>query len=567
MTEQFYRAFEERLRGSRALIKERQTVYLPFIEPLKTLYASCPALDLGCGRGEWLEILRESGFEARGVDLDQGMLEACDALSLPAERGEALETLKLLADESLALISGFHIAEHMPFERLQQLVAEALRVLKPAGLLILESPNAENLVVGTNNFYLDPTHERPIPHLLLSFLTEYTGFARSKLLRLQELPELAKADRVALMNVLAGSSPDYGIVAQKGAPAGQAALFDQAFEKEYGLALDTLARRYDDGLQGELECFRRQLEEAGARSREVEAAFRGSIAQTIQAEVKQAAVETLNETLRQQAQQAASESNALWEQTRQLNAQLQQERQQFEAQLQQERRQFEAQLQQERRQFETQLQQERQQLETQLQQDRQQLNAQLQQDRQQFEAQLHQARQQLEIQKQQDRQQLEEAQRSAHHWHLQANTYEAQAKDVLSSTSWRVTKPLRLVMIGLRRLGRLPAQVMRRLLRPVLARAMRWVMGRPELKRRLVDRLRRYPTLFQHLRLFALNRGLLGPVPMPSMRQNMDMAPPVHHYSSQGAENEQAEDLSSLTPRARQIHMKLKKAIQEKGVH
>ncbi|WP_090730076.1 class I SAM-dependent methyltransferase [Azotobacter beijerinckii] len=525
MTEQFYRAFEERLRGSRALIKERQTVYLPFIAPLKMLYASCPALDLGCGRGEWLEILRENGFEARGVDFDQGMLEGCDTLSLPAEQGEALETLKLLADESLALISGFHIAEHMPFERLQQLVAEALRVLKPAGLLILESPNAENLVVGTNNFYLDPTHERPIPHLLLSFLTEYTGFARFKLLRLQEPPELAKAERVALMNVLASASPDYGIVAQKGAPAGQTALFDQAFEREYGLALDTLARRYDDGLQGELECFRRQLEEAGARSREVEAAFRGSIARTIQAEVKQAAVETLNETLRQQAQQAASESNALREQTRQLNAQLQQERQQFESQLQQER---------------------------------QQLNAQLQQDRQQFEAQLHQARQQLETQKQQDRQQLEEAQRSAHHWHLQANTYEAQAKDVLSSTSWRVTKPLRLLMIGLRRLGRLPTQVMRRLLRPVLARAMRWIMGRPELKRRLVDRLRRHPTLFQHLRLFALNRGLLGPVPIP----------PVHVPIPQGMESEPVEGFSSLmTPRARHIHMQLKKAVQEKGAH
>lgn len=536
MTEQFYRAFEERLRGSRALIKERQTVYLPFIVPLKMLYASCPALDLGCGRGEWLEILRENGFEARGVDLDQGMLEGCDALSLPAEQGEALETLKLLADESLALISGFHIAEHMPFERLQQLVAEALRVLKPAGLLILESPNAENLVVGTNNFYLDPTHERPIPHLLLSFLTEYTGFARFKLLRLQEPPELAKAERVALMNVLASASPDYGIVAQKGAPAGQTALFDQAFEKEYGLALDTLARRYDDGLQGELERFRRQLEEAGARSREVETAFRGSIARTIQAEVKQAAVETLNETLRQQAQQAASESNALWEQTRQLNAQLQQERQQFEAQLQQERRQ----------------------LETQLQQERQQLDSQLQQDRQQFEAQLHQARQQLEIQKQQDRQQLEEAQRSAHHWYLQANAYEAQVKDVLNSTSWRVTKPLRLLMIGLRRLGRLPAQVMRRLLRPVLARAMRWVMGRPELKRRLVDRLRRHPTLFQHLRLFALNRGLLGPVPsflnpQPSTREVL--------------KDKQTEDLSTMSPRARQIYTKLKEAIREKGAH
>jgi O-antigen chain-terminating methyltransferase len=513
MTEHFYRAFEEHLRGSRELIKERQTVYLPFIEPLKMLYASCPALDLGCGRGEWLEILQENGFEGRGIDLDQGMLEACDTLNLAAEQGEALETLKSLADESLVLISGFHIAEHMSFGHLQQLVAEALRVLKPAGLLILESPNAENLLVGSNNFYFDPTHEHPIPHLLLSFLIDYTGFTRSKLLRLQESPELAKAGRVSLMHVLAGASPDYGIVAQKGAPLGQTALFDQAFEKEHGLPLDALARRYDDGLREDLDRFQQQLEESGARSREVEVAFRGSIARTIQAEVKQAAVETLNETLRQQAQQAGSEASVLREQAWQLDVQLRQDRQRFEAELQQANQQFELQR---------------------------------QQDRQQFEVQLQQARQQLD-----------EAQRSAHHWYLQAGTYEAQAKDVLNSTSWRVTKPLRLLMIGLRRLGRWPWRATRRILRPVLGWSMHWVMGRPELKRRLLDRLRRHPVLFQRLRLFALNRGLSGPVPIP----------PVYAPIQQGMENEPGENFSLLTSRARRIHMQLKSAVQEKGAH
>jgi len=503
MTEHFYRAFEERLRGSREEIKARQTVYLPFIAPLKMLYASCSALDLGCGRGEWLEILQENGFEGRGIDLDQGMLEACETLNLAADQGEALEILKSLADESLALISGFHIAEHMPFERLQQLVAEALRVLKPAGLLILESPNAENLLVGSNNFYFDPTHERPIPHLLLSFLVEYTGFARFKLLRLQESPELAKAGRVALMSVLAGASPDYGIVAQKGAPAGQTALFDQAFEKEYGLPLDALAGRYDNGLREDLDRFRQQLEEAGARSREVEVAFRGSIARTIQAEVKQVAVETLNETLRQQVQQAATEASALREQAWQLDVQLRQARQQFEAEL--------------------------------------------QQTRQSLEEQLHQLRQQLD-----------EARRNAHHWYLQAGTFEVQAKDVLNSTSWRVTKPLRLLMISLRRLGRFPWQAMRRMLRPILAWAMRKVMGRPDLKRRLVERLRRHPVLFQHLRLFALNRGLLGPVPIS----------PVHVPVPQRMEDESGEENSLLmTSRARRIHMQLKNAVQGRGAH
>ncbi|MFB8831469.1 hypothetical protein ACE0DR_24615 [Azotobacter sp. CWF10] len=117
---------------------------------------------------------------------------------------------------------------------------------------------------------------------------------------------------------------------------------------------------------------------------------------------------------------------------------------------------------------------------------------------------------QLDVQLQQARQQLAEAQHHAHHWQLQASAYEAQVKDVLNSTSWRVTKPLRVLMMGLRKLGRSPSYLMRRLLRPILARAIRWIMARPGLKQRLADRLRRHPVLFQRLRLFALNRGLLG---------------------------------------------------------
>lgn len=248
----FYRAFEDRHRGSRELIRERQQVYFPFIEPLKELYSERKALDLGCGRGEWLEILQQAGFEPLGVDLDQGMLEACVELGLPVELDDALGALKKLPDESQTLVSGFHIAEHIPFDDLKVLVAEALRVLKPAGLLILETPNAENLIVGAQNFYLDPTHERPIPHLLLSFLTEFTGFNRTKLMRLHEPSELAEGGAVGLMDVLGGTSPDYAIVAQKIALAEQLTTFDDAFSRDYGLALDVLAQRYDVGLDARM---------------------------------------------------------------------------------------------------------------------------------------------------------------------------------------------------------------------------------------------------------------------------------------------------------------------------
>ena len=188
MSDRFYRAFEDRFRGSRELIKSRLRVYLPFIEPLTSIYGTCKAVDLGCGRGEWLELLVESGFEATGVDSDEGMLAACAERALPAERGDAISHLRRLPDNTIAVVSGFHVAEHLSFADLQTLVQEAVRVLKPAGLLILETPNPENLMVGTSGFYCDPTHHRPIPPTLLSFLAEFFGFARLKVLRLQERP-------------------------------------------------------------------------------------------------------------------------------------------------------------------------------------------------------------------------------------------------------------------------------------------------------------------------------------------------------------------------------------------
>jgi SAM-dependent methyltransferase len=249
----FYRAFEDRHRGSRALIKSRVRAYLSFLTPLRTLYGEAAVLDMGCGRGEWLELMGEEGFSAHGVDLDAGMLAACQERGFSVEQSDVLEALKRLPDASQCVVSGFHIAEHVPFTTLQEMVTEALHVLKPAGLLILETPNAENLVVGSCSFYLDPTHQRPLPPLLLSFLTEYAGFTRNKILRLQESPELAAhAARVSLLQVLSGVSPDYAVVAQKSASVEDLALFDGPFAQEYGLTLEALAAQYEDDLRTEL---------------------------------------------------------------------------------------------------------------------------------------------------------------------------------------------------------------------------------------------------------------------------------------------------------------------------
>ena len=252
MSNGFYRAFEERHRGSRELIKSRLEAYLPFILPLKNFTTSPRSLDLGCGRGEWLELLTENGFDAYGVDLDDEMLKACRQLGLKSKKIDAVKYLKKEADESHDLVSGFHIAEHLPFEKLQTLVSEALRVLKPAGLMILETPNPENIVVGSKSFYIDPTHERPIPSELLSFVVEHAGFFRVKVVRLQESKDLASNVRLSLMNVLAGASPDYSVVAQKHAEPDVIEHFDSAFSKEYGIALDFLADNYDRQVENRL---------------------------------------------------------------------------------------------------------------------------------------------------------------------------------------------------------------------------------------------------------------------------------------------------------------------------
>ena len=174
MSNKFYRDFENYFRGSRELIKERLSIYIPYLALLKENLEHCgPALDIGCGRGEWLEILNSQSFVSHGVDIDEGMLEDCLSRGLSVEKSDALEYLKGLPDSSCSIITGFHIVEHIPFEYLRDVIDESHRVLMPGGVLILETPNPENLVVATRNFYIDPTHTKPIPPALLLYLVDY----------------------------------------------------------------------------------------------------------------------------------------------------------------------------------------------------------------------------------------------------------------------------------------------------------------------------------------------------------------------------------------------------------
>ncbi|HCB1497667.1 TPA: class I SAM-dependent methyltransferase [Klebsiella michiganensis] len=261
MGSSFYRSFEERHRGSVEDIKGRLSFYLPFLTRLKTLYPDGVIADIGCGRGEWLEILNENAIANVGVDLDDGMLARAQEAGLNVQKMDCLQFLEQQEDESLIALTGFHIAEHLPFEVLQQLVKHTLRVLKPGGLLILETPNPENLSVGSCSFYMDPTHHHPLPPPLLEFLPIHYGFNRAITVRLQEKDVLKAANAsVRLVDVLKGVSPDYSIIAQKDAQPELLASFEPLFTQQYGLTLDALSDRYDAILAEQLEASAAYLE-------------------------------------------------------------------------------------------------------------------------------------------------------------------------------------------------------------------------------------------------------------------------------------------------------------------
>jgi glycosyltransferase involved in cell wall biosynthesis len=187
--------------------------------------------------------LAEAGFEARGIDLDEGMLDVAREKALSVENMDALTALRAVPDQTLAVISAFHLIEHVPFEMVRDIALEAHRVLRPGGIMILETPNPENLVVGLVNFHLDATHNRPLPPALTSFVTEHAGFARNVILRLQgATPQSETATN--LTSLLTDISLDYAVVAQVEGP--QAGDLDDAFALQLGMDLYSGVSRFDE---------------------------------------------------------------------------------------------------------------------------------------------------------------------------------------------------------------------------------------------------------------------------------------------------------------------------------
>jgi O-antigen chain-terminating methyltransferase len=165
-----YTAFENRYRGSRDEIRERMRGYVPLFEGL------APVVDLGCGRGEFLELLKERGIAARGVEGNANVVRECREKGLDVVSGDLVDFLRAEKAGTLGGVFAAQVAEHLPPPVLQVMVSEAHRVLRPGGLLLLETVNPRSVVGLLEVFNRDLTHQRPLHPDTLSFLAAAMGF-------------------------------------------------------------------------------------------------------------------------------------------------------------------------------------------------------------------------------------------------------------------------------------------------------------------------------------------------------------------------------------------------------
>lgn len=221
-----YFAFESRMRGATGDVRERQDAY---VEDFRD---AAPVLDVGCGRGELLALLRDAGIEARGVDADADMVAFARGEGLDVGHADLLEHLDGLADESLGGIFAGQVVEHLPPPALVRLLELARAKLRPGGVLVVETINPLS-PLALQNYFADLTHAQPLVPATLELLTRQAGFREietrflnappaSERLRDIELPDAPEFDRaravlaanVARLNDLLYGPLDYAIVAR-----------------------------------------------------------------------------------------------------------------------------------------------------------------------------------------------------------------------------------------------------------------------------------------------------------------------------------------------------------------
>jgi len=221
-----YTAFENRFRGSRDEIRERLGGYAERFE------GGGPVVDLGCGRGEFLQALGERGVAARGVEGNANVVRECREKGLDVVEGDLVDFLRAQAAGSLGGVFAAQVAEHLPPPVLVAMLAEAHRALRPGGLLLLETVNPRSVTALLEVYNRDLTHERPLHPDTLLFLAGAAGFtdarvemrtsvsAESQLrpVPADGLPQPAAAalnENMARLNALLFGHLEYALVARR----------------------------------------------------------------------------------------------------------------------------------------------------------------------------------------------------------------------------------------------------------------------------------------------------------------------------------------------------------------
>jgi len=199
-----YVELELHYRGAEDEIRDRIAAYLPY---LKSLPDGAPVLDLGCGRGEALALLRDLGLAGRGVDSSARMVELCRERGVAAEVGDLFATLAGVPEGSLGGVVSFHVIEHLPLGALDRLVRLAWRALRAGGVLILETPNPLSVVMAARNFWRDPTHLRPVHPDSLRLMYDLAGFDEVQQLDLRPFPSAERLPEIDLAGLAAEQRP------------------------------------------------------------------------------------------------------------------------------------------------------------------------------------------------------------------------------------------------------------------------------------------------------------------------------------------------------------------------
>ncbi|HYH05766.1 MAG TPA: class I SAM-dependent methyltransferase [Thermoanaerobaculia bacterium] len=178
-----YRRLEDSLRGGEAHVREDVMHYV------NRAAEHQPVLDVGCGRGEFLVACRERGISARGVDTNERSVADLKAKGIDVSLAAIPECFASVADGSLGSVLAMHVVEHLPVDALFALFRESARVLREGGLLMIETPNAESMLVSASDFWRDPTHLAPRHAAALTVLAREHGFAIEDVRAVHELPE------------------------------------------------------------------------------------------------------------------------------------------------------------------------------------------------------------------------------------------------------------------------------------------------------------------------------------------------------------------------------------------